>query len=197
MGTTLTASLLAGSTLFISHVGDSQAYMLRKRKLIQLTEDHSWVAEEVARGSLTPQQAEKHPARNVLTRALGMADAVQVDSVAVRVKEGDVLLYASDGLHGLVSDEEIGRILSTEEPQQACRSLVDRANSLGSHDNVTVVIARVNRVRQPGDTGDSQQRLHQMTTMQVKGAKASGSLYEKVAAHPSIYLPCGCRSGWS
>ena len=179
MGTTLTASLLAGSTLFISHVGDSRAYMLRKRKLIQLTQDHSWVAEEVARGALTPQQAEKHPARNVLTRALGMADAVQVDSVAVRVEEGDVLLYASDGLHGLVSDEEIGRVLSTEEPQQACRALVDRANSLGGHDNVTVVIARVDRVRQTGDTADSQQGLHQMTTMQVKGAKASGSLLKK------------------
>ena len=125
MGTTLTASLLAGSTLFIAHVGDSRAYRLRKRKLVQLTQDHSWVAEEVARDALTPQQAEKHPARNVLTRALGMADKVQVDSVAVQVEEGDIILYASDGLHGLVSDEEIGRILSTEEPQQACRSLVD------------------------------------------------------------------------
>ncbi|MBI4299048.1 MAG: Stp1/IreP family PP2C-type Ser/Thr phosphatase [Chloroflexi bacterium] len=145
MGTTLTAALLVRSIAFIAHVGDSRAYLLRERRIQQLTRDHTWVAEQVALGLLTPQQARVHPGRSVLTRALGSAPIVDVDTAAIQIKEGDTLLLCSDGLQSLVTDEEIRDIVTQQEPQDACQILVDRANARGGDDNITVVIARVDR----------------------------------------------------
>ncbi len=170
MGTTLTATILVGHSLFIAHVGDSRAYLLRKGKLQQLTKDHSWVAEQVARQALTPQQAREHPKRNILTRALGIAPSVQVDMTVAEVEEKDVILHCSDGLYSLVSDEEIRGVLACEDPQEACKSLVERANALGGHDNVTVVVARIDRVRQGDGPSHLQSDLHQMTTMELHAA---------------------------
>ena len=174
MGTTLTAALLAGSVLSIAHVGDSRAYLLRDGKLHQITQDHNWVAEEVARGALTPQQARQHPGRNVLTRALGTVPSVDVDSVSVEVRGGDALLLCSDGLHSLVSDDEITETLAGEEPQQACQSLVERANALGGHDNITVVAARIDGLKSGNGASSSEMDLRQMTTMQLQSSPASG-----------------------
>lgn len=106
MGTTLTVALLAGSTLTIGHVGDSRVYLLRQGQLSQLSRDHSWVAEQVARGILAPDAAHTHPRRNILTRAVGIAPEVEVDEARTRLQEGDTLLLCSDGLHSLVADEE-------------------------------------------------------------------------------------------
>ena len=170
MGTTLTAAILVGRSLFIAHVGDSRAYLLRKGKLQQLTKDHSWVAEQVARQALTPQQAREHPQRNILTRALGIAPGVQVDTLVAEVEEKDVILHCSDGLYSLLSDEEIRGVLACEDPQEACQSLVERANVLGGHDNVTVVVARIDRVRQGEGPSHLQSDLHQMTTMELHAA---------------------------
>lgn len=172
MGTTLTAAILVGRSLFIAHVGDSRAYLLRKGKLQQLTKDHSWVAEQVARQVLTPQQAREHSKRNILTRALGIAPSVQVDMTVVEVEEKDVILHCSDGLYSLVSDEEIRGVLACEDPQEACKSLVERANALGGHDNVTVVVARIDRVRQGDGPSHLQSDLHQMTTVELDAAPA-------------------------
>ena len=148
MGTTLTVALLAGSSLAIGHVGDSRLYLLRNGQLRQLSHDHSWVAEEVARGAISPEEARSHPRRNILTRAIGTGPQVQVDTGLTQVEEGDTILLCSDGLHGLVTDEEIARTMASQPPQEACQFLVDRANALGGNDNITVIVARVAQLRQ-------------------------------------------------
>lgn len=186
MGTTLTAALLAGSVLTIAHVGDSRAYLLRDGMLHQLTQDHSWVAEEVARGALTPEEARKHPRRNILTQALGMAPEVLPDSVRMEVSGDDVLLLCSDGLHSLVSDDEIARTLADEEPQEACRSLVERANALGGHDNITVVTARIDGLGTESAPSSSRLELHRMTTMALEAPPSSSR--QKIARALGILL---------
>ena len=167
MGTTLTAALLVGPTYVIAHVGDSRAYLLRKGELRRLTQDHSWVAEEMARGALTAQQAREHPRRNILTRALGTEPTVQVEQIEGELQQGDVLLLCSDGLHSLVADEDIPRILARDEPQKACGLLVDQANSLGGSDNITAVVARMDR---PGEKRGAAglPSLHRETTVRLE-----------------------------
>ena len=146
MGTTLTVAVLAGSALAIGHVGDSRAYLLRDGKLRQLTQDHSWVAEQVAGGVLTPGEAEVHPWRSILTRAIGVEPGVQVDGMTVEVTEGDLILVCSDGVHALVGDDEISGLLAGGGPQSSSREIVDLANAKGGIDNITVVVARIDGV---------------------------------------------------
>jgi serine/threonine protein phosphatase PrpC len=143
MGTTLTVALLAGRTLSVAHVGDSRAYLWRRGKLRQLTQDHSWVAEQVSRGVLSPGEARAHPKQNVLTRALGLDIRRGVDSHSLRLAQGDIILLCSDGLHSLLRDPEISDFLGQLAPQDACDQLVAQANSRGGKDNITVVIARI------------------------------------------------------
>ena len=143
MGTTLTAAALRGRSLALAHVGDSRAYLLRGGELRQLTQDHSWVAERVAQGLLSPDEARDHPWGNVLTRAVGIGPEVEVDSDTLDVREGDVLLLCSDGLTSMLTDDRIARRLVDRDPPAACRTLVDAANASGGHDNVTVIVARV------------------------------------------------------
>ena len=173
MGTTLTSALLVGSDLFVAHVGDSRAYLSRKGKLRQITQDHSWVGEEMARGALTPQEARDHPRRNVLTRGLGIAPDVQVDTIRVELEEGDRLLLCSDGLNSLVTDDEIGLAMSDKDPQEACELLVERANALGGNDNITVVIARMDRLSAEGGVGGPRMDIHQMATKQIRGSRSA------------------------
>ena len=174
MGTTLTAALILGPLVIISHVGDSRAYLFRSGRMQQLSQDHSWVAEEVARGALTESEAREHPRRNILTRALGVTTDVEVDTSASELEEGDVLLLCSDGLHGLVGDEEIARTSTAFEPQEACEVLVQRANDLGGNDNVTVVIARIDRLGEPGVRPYDQQERHEQTTVGIRAEKSGG-----------------------
>ena len=146
MGTTLTAAALVGETLALGHVGDSRAYLLRRGEMRQLTRDHSWVANQVAEGTLSEAEAEQHPWRNILTRAVGVDPQVQVDGLAVTVEEGDVLLLCSDGLHSMLGSHEIARALERREPRSSSRLLVDIANAKGGYDNIAVVVARVDRI---------------------------------------------------
>jgi serine/threonine protein phosphatase PrpC len=141
MGTTLTAALGHGDTLVFAHVGDSRGYLLHDGELRQVTDDHSWVADMVRRGELTPAQAAVHPHRSVITRALGTEGVVEPDIVEVPVVAGDRLVLCSDGLSGMVLDPEIqGLVGSATEPQQAADSLVEAALEAGGEDNVTVVV---------------------------------------------------------
>lgn len=142
MGTTIVALILAGDTAVVGHVGDSRAYLLREGKLRQLTSDHSWVNEQVKLGLLTPDQAHRHPMRNIVTRALGNQKSVEVDVIDETVRPGDVFALCSDGLNGMLSDEEIRETLAAHPnvPQDACRALVDRANACGGEDNITVIV---------------------------------------------------------
>lgn len=143
MGTTITIALadLAGGTIAFGHVGDSRAYRIRDGALDQLTEDHSLVAELVRRGRLSPEEAEAHPQRSVITRALGTDPEVEVDLFTVEALPGDLFLLCSDGLTTMVSDEEI-LSLAEESPgdlDAAVRALVNAANAAGGEDNITVV----------------------------------------------------------
>ena len=151
MGTTVTAALLVDDRVSIGHVGDSRAYRLRDGALEQLTEDHSLVADLVRSGRLTPEEAELHPQRSVITRALGTDAAVTVDSLTVDAQPGDVFILCSDGLTTMVDEETITRtILGAETLEAAARALVEAANRGGGEDNVTVVLFSI----QEGDLAD-------------------------------------------
>jgi PPM family protein phosphatase len=142
MGTTLTAgTLAAGDTLLLGHVGDSRAYALRDHQLERLTTDHSLVEELIQAGELTEAQAEHDPRRSMITRALGIEPSVDVDLYPIQVHDGDRLLLCSDGLTGMVGEDEIEEVLTQEhDPTQAARRLVDEANAAGGIDNITVLI---------------------------------------------------------
>jgi protein phosphatase len=151
MGTTFTAAMLEDGRLDVVHVGDSRAYLWRDGRLRQLTEDHSVVAELVRRGSISPEDAETHPHRNVITRALGAEPEVAVDTFSEYLRDGDVVLLCSDGLSSYVSEEDIAAALTDAVTlADAAKALVERANGAGGTDNVTVVLARV------GVVGDGQ-----------------------------------------
>jgi protein phosphatase len=141
MGTTVTAALVTGDRVAVGHVGDSRAYLLRDGNLEQLTNDHSLVADLVRSGRLTPEEAESHPQRSVITRALGTDSAVDVDSFSVEARPGDVFLLCSDGLTTMLAPDAVRAILlETTGLPEAARSLVAQANRNGGEDNITVVL---------------------------------------------------------
>jgi protein phosphatase len=141
MGTTLTAALIDGANALIAHVGDSRAYLLRAGVLRQLTADHTLVARMVKSGEITEAEADVHPHKNVLTRALGTDEQVEVDEDTIALLDGDRLLLCSDGLTGMVTEEQIQAILeNSEQPQQAADRLVKAANRAGGIDNISVVV---------------------------------------------------------
>jgi PPM family protein phosphatase len=144
MGTTVTAALVEGSRIVIGHVGDSRAYRLRGGRLEQLTDDHSLVADLVRGGRISPEEAETHPQRSVITRALGTDPEVDVDSLAVDAEAGDVYLLCSDGLTTMVADDEILAIVGRAKSlEHAGKDLVKAANRRGGEDNITVVLFAV------------------------------------------------------
>jgi protein phosphatase len=142
MGTTMTVALVEGSVVTIGHVGDSRAYLLRDDQLTQLTQDHSLVAELVRSGRLSAKEAESHPRRSVITRALGTDSEVEVDVLSLRAQDRDVFLLCSDGLTSMVSDEEIARLLlsARDDLDDAGKKLIAAANQSGGEDNITVVL---------------------------------------------------------
>jgi PPM family protein phosphatase len=154
MGTTLTAgTLAAGNTLIVGHVGDSRAYLLRDGEFRQLTTDHSRVQELVDDGRLTADEAAVHPMRNIVTRALGVDSSVDVDVYPLQLELGDVVLFCSDGLTGMLQDEFVGAELRREsDPARVATRLVDEANRAGGEDNITVVVIGV--VDEPPDRPD-------------------------------------------
>jgi protein phosphatase len=153
MGTTLTAAMLADDRIDVVHVGDSRAYLWRDGELRQLTEDHSVVAELVRRGSLSAEDAEHHPQRNVITRALGAEPEVVADTVSEPLRDGDVVMLCSDGLSSYVPERDIAGILAAAATlREAAAALVERANAAGGTDNVTVVLARAGLAPPGGGT---------------------------------------------
>jgi PPM family protein phosphatase len=144
MGTTVVACMADEGKMSVAHVGDSRVYMIRKGKISRITSDHSWVFEQVQAGMLTEAEAEKHPLRNVITRALGGALSVNPDASEIDSKPGDVYLLCSDGLTGMVPEEEILKLVTAnaDDLEKACRELVDMANEHGGIDNVTVILVQ-------------------------------------------------------
>lgn len=141
MGTTLTAALIEAGTALLVHVGDSRAYLLRAGDLRRLTEDHTLVQRMVRAGEISPDEADVHPHRNVLLRALGTESDVEVDESQVGLLEGDRLMLCSDGLTGMITDGQVQAILeAATTPQEAADRLVRAANRAGGIDNITVVV---------------------------------------------------------
>jgi PPM family protein phosphatase len=143
MGTTSTIAALVDDHLFLGQVGDSRAYILRGDRLVQVTRDQSLVNQLIEAGQLTEEEAETFEHNNIILQALGTADTVQVDLTYVHLRIGDTLMLCSDGLSGMVRNDEIREVLrSVEDPLEACKTLTDRANQAGGHDNITVVVAK-------------------------------------------------------
>ena len=145
MGTTMTVALVEDGRVAIGHVGDSRAYLVRDRKLEQLTEDHSLVAELVRSGKLSPEEADSHPQRSVITRVLGTDPDVDVDTFSVDTMAGDVFLLCSDGLTSMVDDETILRLVERNrgDLNAAAKALVRAANKGGGEDNITVIFFEI------------------------------------------------------
>jgi PPM family protein phosphatase len=156
MGTTVTAAYVGERDVTVAHVGDSRAYLLRDGDLIRLTRDHSLVGELVARGKLTEEQAESHPQRSVITRALGPEPDVEVDVQVYQARPGDTFLLCSDGLTSMVPESRVKPILDSGGPlEQVGRELIAAANEAGGRDNITVILFRLEQVESAARTGDA------------------------------------------
>lgn len=146
MGTTLSAVLFDKKQLSIAHVGDSRVYLVRAGDIIQLTDDHTIVQEQVKRDLLTQDEAEASGMKNVLTRALGIASDVMIDLDELAMADDDILVLCSDGLSSMVSDDDIlSVILADDNPAVACERLIDMANGNGGKDNITVIVAKAKK----------------------------------------------------
>ncbi len=144
MGTTITAITINGDKVFGTHVGDSRLYYFRNDELNQVTMDHTFIQEMVRSGRLTDEEAKGHPNRNMVTRAVGIGANVEVDTFELEIGKSDILLICSDGLSGMVSNEEISEILATNDTiEQKTQKLVQQALNNGGEDNVTVILVKV------------------------------------------------------
>lgn len=144
MGTTLVAALWLDNKLAVAHVGDSRLYRIHKGKLEQRTMDHSFVQDQINKGLLTPEDAEKSDMRNMLTRSIGIGEDVQVDISEIELEEGDFVLMCSDGLTKMLNHTQIEGVFQNEnDPQKISERLIQMANEAGGGDNITVIVARV------------------------------------------------------
>jgi PPM family protein phosphatase len=140
MGTTLVAAVIRGPDLTVANVGDSRAYLIRANRLTQISRDHSLVAEQVAAGAMTEQEARESQHRNIITRALGHRQLIDVDIFEIRLLEDDRLLLTTDGLHDYVDEDEMVSVALNRHPDDASRELVNLALQHDSNDNVTAVV---------------------------------------------------------
>ena len=161
MGTTVTVAVVEDGIVRIGHVGDSRAYLVRDGELEQLTQDHSLVGELVRSGKLSPQEAEHHPQRSVITRAIGTDPDVDVDTFAIEPREGDLFLICSDGLTDMVADRAILDVIEErrDDLDALVKALIKAANRSGGDDNITVVAFEI------ADTADTGAELEETRTM--------------------------------
>ncbi len=147
MGTTLTSALVTQNQALLGHVGDTRAYLFRNNELRQITRDHTLVAEQIRLGSLTPAQAKVHPARHILSRAMGVREYVNVDTVLIELMPDDIILLCSDGIYGQIEESKIAsEIGGVKEFKQIARALVSEANKSGGKDNATAVLFKISEV---------------------------------------------------
>ena len=188
MGTTMTTAWLGEEELSIAHVGDSRLYCLRDGHLERLTRDHSLVEDLVREGRITPEEAEEHPQRSIVTRALGAEAHVVADHFTWRARAGDVYLICSDGLTDMVKPERaVGEIVAAAASlRDAGRALVEAANAAGGRDNITVVLFRVETVetRQPAPSSASEETM-------VGGPATTGEVRAALAEQQLGALPTG------
>jgi protein phosphatase len=179
MGTTLTAVMVGGREVTVGHVGDSRLYRLRDDELERLTTDHSLVEELVRKGRILPEEAETHPQKSIITRALGVESDVEVDTLTCAASDGDVYLICSDGLTGMLSEDEVAEVLRTRDSLEgAARHLIEAANQAGGRDNITVVLFRLSDTGaeagapDDGDTLSGRETETALDTSQVRTAVA-------------------------
>jgi len=177
MGTTMTVALVEGGIVTIGHVGDSRAYLVRDGRMEQLTDDHSLVNELVKSGKLTAEEAEAHPQRSVITRAVGTDPDVDVDAFTVDAQDGDVFLICSDGLTDMVEDEDILEVLdrNRSDLDRAVKSLVAAANRGGGEDNITAVAFRIAEVADDLDA-----------TVELRRDEPDEETKEQIAPEPPV-----------
>jgi serine/threonine protein phosphatase PrpC len=184
MGTTFTAAMFGGREVTVGHVGDSRLYRFRDDELERLTHDHSLVEEFVRQGKLTPEEAEVHPQRSIITRALGPEPEVEVDTYTHTGRDGDVYLLNSDGLTGMISEAKVAEILR-ESPslEEAAEELIAAANANGGKDNITVVLFRLGDDGEDGDEPDPEDGKTQVG-VSAKEVRAEVERAETTVARP-------------
>ena len=149
MGSTLTAVVLKKNRMYHAHVGDSRGYLIDDNRIVQFTEDHSYVASLIRAGAITPEEAETHPNSNLITQAIGIKSDLKIDAPKkhTSLEAGQYILLCCDGLWGQVKEEEILKAVHEyKEPDDICRRLVDLANENGGPDNISVIVARIDKV---------------------------------------------------
>ena len=142
MGTTLIMAVITGNIMHIGHVGDSRLYLVRKDNMKRITTDHSYIEELVKNGSLTREEAEKHPKRNIITRALGCSEDLEVDTYICKLEANDCIVMCTDGLTNMLDEKEIKDVVMREAPVKACEELVAGAIRGGGDDNITVIVIK-------------------------------------------------------
>jgi protein phosphatase len=145
MGTTITLAYIYKSKIFIGHVGDSRAYLVRNNKILQITEDHTLVNELIKNGSITPDEAVNHPQRNMITRALGTSSSINMDFYTIEYHKDDILILCSDGLTNMIDENTILEVINQNKEKDMnliCNSLVTLAKENGGRDNITVIVIK-------------------------------------------------------
>lgn len=142
MGTTLTMAVIVNTTITVAHVGDSRLYLIRAGKIQQVTEDHSYIEELVKNGSITREEAEHHPRKNVITRAIGCLPELEVDILSLTIEKNDIYILCTDGLTNMLGEGEIIKMVKNNEPDAACSQLIEAAKKQGGEDNITVIVIK-------------------------------------------------------
>jgi protein phosphatase len=185
MGTTITAVYLGEQDVVVAHVGDSRAYCLREGELLRLTDDHSLVDELIRQGKLTPEEAEEHPQRSVITRALGPEATVEVDVRTFRARPGDVYLVCSDGLTTMLAEDDLlGVLVSNPALRDAGEQLIVAANAAGGKDNITVVLLRVEEAPSAGESSGGDHTT--ISSLAPAAVGAAGMSAGDTDAHVSV-----------
>ncbi|MEO7719493.1 MAG: Stp1/IreP family PP2C-type Ser/Thr phosphatase [Capsulimonas sp.] len=147
MGTTLTCAIIREDMITVAQVGDSRCYLIRDGEIGQITEDHSWVAEQVRIGAMTLEEAQASPFRNIITRSIGTASTIESDITTHAMQEGDIFVLCSDGLSGHLEASDIQRIALEHSPSIAAMRLVEEANERGGRDNITAVVLSIREIK--------------------------------------------------
>lgn len=142
MGTTLTMAVIADNIITVAHVGDSRLYLARSGNMRKVTDDHSYIEELVRKGSLTREEAENHPGKNIITRAIGSSPELEVDILSLTMETDDMVILCTDGLTNMLCEGEIYETAGSAEPEAACEQLIEAAKKHGGEDNVTVIIIK-------------------------------------------------------
>jgi protein phosphatase len=173
MGTTLTAAAIEGGRLSAAHVGDSRLYLLRRGRILQITRDHTVVAEHVRTGLMTAAHARNHPERSMLSRSMGHELIVSADRFTMPLVQGDRLLLCSDGLYNVLDERELGRLLRVDDAAAACKALIEAANALGSADNLTAAVFMMNGAT-PFAEGGGKRWREWLESLFARGAECDG-----------------------